>query len=98
MSPALFAWVLFAGASAIALWIVARFPQLAPQSTRGVTGWLCAAILAFAATPQAIMLVGGVGGRMAAAFLVALPSGICIMLSIAWMMLWVIRSVAPFTR
>jgi ABC-type uncharacterized transport system permease subunit len=98
VSPTLFSWVLFAGASAIALWIVARFPRLAPASARGVTGWLAGAIAAFLYTPQAIMLVGRIGGRMAAAMLVALPSGVCIMLAVAWMMLWVIRGVQPYRR
>jgi hypothetical protein len=98
MSPALFAWVLFAGAAAIALWIVVRFPQLAPQSGRGVTAWLVAASGAFVSTPPGIMLVGSIGGRIAAAMLVALPSGVCIMLSVAWMMLWVIRAVVPHSR
>jgi len=95
MSPAAFTWVLFAGAAALALWTVVRFPGLAPESGRGVTAWLAAAGGAFAATPPAIMLVGRVGGRIVAAMLVALPSGICIMLAVAWMMLWVIRSLAP---
>ena len=98
MSPTVFAWVLFAGAAAIALWVVVRVPRLAPQTGRGVTAWLVAAGVAAASTPPGIMLVGSVGGRIAAAMLVALPSGICIMLAVARMMLWDIRTVVPYSR
>lgn len=98
MSPYLFAWVLFAGAAALALWIVARFPELAPRTGRGVSVGLGAAILAFVGTPPAIMVVGGLVGSVAAALLVALPGGICILLAIAWMMLWVIRAIQPHLR
>jgi hypothetical protein len=95
VTPTVFAWFLFGGAAAIALWIVARFPQLAPRSARGVSAGLGAALLAFVGTPPAIMLVGGVGGRIVAALFVALPGSVCILLGIAWMMLWVIRSIEP---
>ncbi len=98
MSPTTFAWFLFAGAAAIALWIVARFPRLAPTTARGVSVGLGAAILAFVGTPPAIMVVGEIGGVIAAAMLVALPGGVCILVAIAWMMLWVIRSIQPHVR
>jgi hypothetical protein len=98
MSPYIFTWVLFAGAAAIALWIVARFPEVGPRSARGVSLALGAAILAFVATPPLIMVVGGFAGSIGAALFVALPGGVCIMLAIAWMMLWVIRSIQPHVR
>jgi hypothetical protein len=98
VSPSIFTWILFGGAAAIALWIVARFPDAGPRSARGVSIALGAAILAFVGTPPAIMFVGGLAGAIAAALLVALPGGICILLAIAWMMLWVIRSIQPHVR
>jgi hypothetical protein len=98
VSPHVFAWVLTAGAAVIALWIVARFPELAPRTTRGVSVGLGAAILAFVGIPPAIMLVGGHAGAIVAALFVVLPGAICIFLAIAWMMLWVIRSLDPYVR
>ena len=95
MSPTLFAWFLFAGAAAIALWIVVRFPGCAPQGARGMSISLGLAIVAFLATPPAIMSVGSVAGAMVAAMCVALPGGVFILLVVAWMMLWVIRSIQP---
>ena len=53
------------------------------------------AIVAFLATPPAIMSVGSVAGAMVAAMCVALPGGVFILLVVAWMMLWVIRSIQP---
>lgn len=82
----------------IALWLVARFPKLGPSTARGASACLAAAILAFVGTPPMIMLVGGFLGAEGAAMLVVLPSGICILMAIAWMMLWVIRSIQPHLR
>ena len=96
MSPETFTWILSGGGAAIALWIVARFPELAPRTPRGVTIGLGAAIVAFVGTPPAIMLVGGIGGAVIAALFVVLPGMTCIFLAIAWMMLWVIRSIDPY--
>jgi hypothetical protein len=95
VSPQTFTWILSGGAAAIALWIVARFPELAPRTPRGVTIGLGTAILAFVGTPPAIMFVGGLAGALVAALFVVLPGAICIFLAIAWMMLWVIRSIDP---
>jgi hypothetical protein len=96
VSPNSFAWILCAGGAAIALWIVARFPELAPRSSRGVSIGVGAAILSFVGIPPAIMLVGGHAGAIVAALFVVLPGAICIFLAIAWMMLWVIRSLDPY--
>jgi len=82
----------------MALWIVARFPESAPRTPRGVTIGLVAAILAFVGTPPAIMFVGGFGGAVVAALLIVLPGVTCIFLAIAWMMLWVIRSIDPYVH
>ncbi len=98
MTPYTFTWILSGGGAAIALWIVARFPELAPSTPRGVSVGLGAAILAFVGTPPAIMIVGGLAGAVVAALLVVLPGAICIFLAIAWMMLWVIRSIQPHLR
>lgn len=95
MSPYIFTWILFGGSAVIALWIAARFPELAPSTSRGASMCIAAAICAFVATPPAIMLVGGMAGAFVAAMCVALPGGVCIFLAIAWMMLWVIRSIEP---
>jgi len=59
VSPYAFTWILFGGAAAIALWIVARFPERAPSTARGVSVALVGAILAFVGTPPVIMVVGG---------------------------------------
>jgi hypothetical protein len=42
------------------------------------------------------MLVGGHAGAIVAALFVVLPGAVCIFLAIAWMMLWVIRSLDPY--
>ena len=95
MSPSLFAWFLFAGAAAIALWIVVRFPEATPQDARGVSIGLGTAVVTFLATPPLIMFVGGTAGAVVAATCIALPGGVLILLAVAWMMLWVIRSIQP---
>jgi predicted permease len=98
MSAYVVTWVLAFGAAMIALWIVARFPDLGPRSARGVSVGLGAAILAFVGTPPMIMLVGGFTGVVGAVLFVVLPGAICIFLGIAWMMLWLIRSIQPHLR
>jgi hypothetical protein len=98
VSPYIFGWILFGGSAAIALWIVARFPKLAPSTGRGVSVGLGVAVVAFVGTPPAIMLVGRLTSAIVAAVFIVLPSGICICLAIAWMMLWVIRSIQPHLR
>jgi uncharacterized membrane protein len=98
MSSHTFMLFLTGSAAILALWLVARFPKLSPQSGRGVSMWLGGAILCFVAVPQTVMLVGGMFGALVAAMLVALPGGICIFLAIAWIMLYVLRSIQPFMR
>ena len=89
-------FVLIVSVAAIALWIVARFPALAPRSVAGVSGWLAAGLgLTFVAKPV-FGVLGPVTGPVAALVLVELASGVCIMLAVAWTTLWVIRaSAAP---
>jgi hypothetical protein len=83
--------VLIAAIAAIALWVVVRFPALAPRSVFGLTGWLAAAMgLTLAARPT-FALLGPIAGQVAALVFVEVTSGVCMMLAVAWTTLWVIR-------
>ena len=87
-------FLLIAAVAAIALWVVARFPGLAPRTVFGLTGWLTTALaLTFAARP-AFTLLGPIAGQVAALVIVELSSGVCMMLAVAWTTLWVIRAAA----
>jgi hypothetical protein len=87
-------FVLIAAVAAIALWVVVRFPALAPRTAAGVTGWLATAVgLTLAAKPT-FALLGSVAGPVPALVVVELASGVCMMLSVAWTTLWVIRASA----
>ena len=98
MTVHVFMYALSVSSALLAVWIIARFPALTPTSARGVSAGLAGAILSVVLTPPAVMLVGGVAGAIPAAMLVALPSGICIFLAIAWIMLYVVRSIQPYGR
>jgi hypothetical protein len=91
-----FMLVLAGCAVTLAGWIIVRFPRLAPQSGRGVSVWIAVAIACFVGAPLAVTPVGLALGGVAAALLVALPAAICIFLACGWMMLFVIRAIAPF--
>jgi len=86
---------LVAAVAAIALWVVVRYPALAPRSVFGLTGWLASAVtLTFAARPTFVLL-GPIAGQVAALVVVEVTSGVCVMLAVAWTTLWVMRSLAP---
>lgn len=88
-------FVLIAAVAAIALWVVVRFPALAPRTAAGVTGWIAVALgLTIAARPT-FALLGSITGPIAALVVVELGSGVCMMLAVAWTTLWVIRAAAP---
>lgn len=85
---------LVAAVAAIAVWVVVRFPALAPRTAAGVTGWLVGAVaLTFAARPT-FALLGPIAGEVAALVIVEVSSGVCMMLAVAWTTLWVIRASA----
>lgn len=85
-------FVLVGAVAAIALWVVVRFPTLAPRSALGVSGWLMTAVsLTFGARPM-FALLGSVAGPVPALVVVELVSGVCMMLAVAWATLWVIRA------
>lgn len=87
-------FVLIVSVAAIALWIVVRFPALAPRTAAGVTAWLASGLgLTFVAKPV-FGVLGPVTGPVPALVLVELASGVCIMLAVAWTTLWVIRASA----
>jgi len=85
---------LVAAVAAIALWVVARYPTLAPRSVFGLTGWLAAAVTLTLAARPAFALLDPIAGQVAALVLVELTSGVCMMLAVAWTTLWVMRSLA----
>jgi len=90
--------MLVAAVAAIALWIVVRFPALAPRTALGVTGWLGAAVALTLAARPTFVLLGPIAGPVPALVLVELASGVCMMLAVAWTTLWVIRAAAPSLR
>jgi hypothetical protein len=98
VSPQTFALVLVAGSAVLALWVTVRFPASIPSTGKGVSLGLVAAIALLVGTPPAIMAVGGLAGFLGAAFLVVLPAGIGIFLAIAWIMLFVIRAIEPYSH
>lgn len=98
MSPQTFALVLVGSSALLALWIIVRFPGLTPTTGKGVSLALGAAIAIFVGTPPAIMAVGGLAGFLGAAMIVVLPAGTVIFLAVAWIMLFVIRSIEPYSH
>jgi len=85
---------LVAAVAAIALWVVVRFPALAPRSVVGLTGWLAAAMALTVSARPAFALLGPVAGQVAALVFVEVTSGVCMMLAVAWTTLWVMRVLA----
>jgi hypothetical protein len=96
MSTHEFMLFLTIGAAALAAWVVVRFPGITPHSGRAVTVWLFATIACFIGAPFAVTGVGMELGAFIAVFCVALPMGICIFLTTAWVMLYVMRAIAPY--
>ena len=78
MSKQAFAVLFLAGAAALALWVEARFPKLAPTSLRrAFFHVVTAAFTLFVLMPFGMELVGGGGSKvhmLAAVFGVGLPS------------------------
>jgi len=87
--------LLVAAVAAIALWVVVRFPALAPRTALGVIGWLAAAVALTLAAKPTFALLGPIAGPLPALVVVELASGVCMMLAVAWTTLWVIRAAAP---
>lgn len=98
MSIHVFMLFLTGGAALLAGWVVVRFPRLTPQSGRGVSAWLAGAIACFVGAPLAVTGVGLALGAFAAVFFVALPAAMVIFLACAWVMLYVMRAIAPYLR
>ena len=85
---------LVAAVAAIALWVVVRYPSLAPRSVLGLTCWLVAAMALTAAARPTFALLGPIAGQVAALVFVEVTSGVCMMLAVAWTTLWVMRALA----
>lgn len=83
---------LVAAVAAIALWVVVRYPALAPRSVVGLTAWLVAAMTLTVAARPTFALLGPIAGQVAALVFVELASGVCMMLAVAWTTLWVMRA------
>jgi len=83
---------LVAAIAAIALWVVVRFPALAPRSVFGLTGWLAAALALTVSARATFALLGPIAGKVAALVVVEVTSGVCMMLAAAWTTMWVIRA------
>jgi hypothetical protein len=81
--------------AAIALWVVVRFPALAPRTAFGVGAWLGAAVTLTIAARPTFALLGTVAGPIAALVVVELASGVCMMLAVAWTTIWILRAAAP---
>ena len=94
MPSGLLPLTLVAAVAAIALWVVVRYPALAPRSVFGLTGWLAAAVTLTLAARPAFAALGPIAGQVAALVVVEVTSGVCMMLAVAWTTLWVIRSMA----
>lgn len=88
-------FVLIAAVAAIALWVVVRFPALAPRTALGVTGWVASALVLTLTARPAFAVLGAIAGPIPALVVVELASGVCMMLAVAWTTLWVIRTAAP---
>lgn len=87
MPPTAFVCVLALAAAALASWIAIRFPGIAPRSARGLVAWVAAALASTATTSPALEAVAARGGRALLPAFVALPSGVCVMLAAAWVVL-----------
>jgi hypothetical protein len=98
MAPALLVWPLLVGSAAIALWTAARFPGLAPRTAVGVSVWVACSFGSTFAAPVGFPVLNPLIGRTAALLIVAVSSGVCVMLTVAWASLWVMRSIEPSSR
>jgi hypothetical protein len=98
MAPALLAWPLLVGSAAIALWIAARFPTMAPRTATGVSVWVACSFASTFAAPVGFTSLDPLVGRTAALLIVAVTSGVCVMLTVGWASIWVIRSIEPSSR
>jgi hypothetical protein len=87
-------FVLIAAVAAIAVWVVIRFPSLAPRTAAGVAGWVASALSLTIAARPAFALLGSLAGPIAALVLVEVASGVCTMLAVAWTTLWIVRVTA----
>jgi hypothetical protein len=72
--------------------VVVRYPALGPRSVFGLTGWLGAAMALTVSAKPSFALLGPIAGRVAALVIVETASGVCMMLAVAWMTMWVIRA------
>jgi hypothetical protein len=86
---------LVAAVTAIAYWVVVRFPALAPRTAVGVSGWLAAALGLTVVARPTFAVLGSIAGPVAALVIVETASGVCMMLAVAWTTLWVIRAASP---
>lgn len=86
---------LIAAVAAIALWVVVRYPSLAPRSVLGLTAWLAAAIALTVSARPMFALLGPIAGQVAALVFVEVTSGVCMMLAVGWTTLWVMRALTP---
>jgi hypothetical protein len=84
--------VLVAAVAAIALWVVVRYPALAPRSATGLTGWVAAALALTVSAKPTFALLGPLAGQLVALVVVEVTSGVCMMLAVAWTTMWVIRA------
>ena len=87
--------MLIAAVAAIALWVVVRFPALAPRTALGVIAWVASALVLTLSARPAFVLLGSVAGPIPALVIIEIASGVCMMLAVAWTTLWVIRAAAP---
>jgi hypothetical protein len=89
-------FVLIAAVAAIALWVVVRYPSLAPRTAAGVMGWVASGVALTIAAKPSLALLRPLTGPVPALVVVELASGVCVMLALAWTTLWVVRaSTAP---
>ena len=87
-------FALIAAVAAIALWVVIRFPVIAPRTAAGVAGWVASALSLTIAARPAFTLIGALAGPVAALVVVEVASGVCTMLAVAWTTLWIVRFTA----
>lgn len=87
-------FALIGAVAGLALWLVIRFPAIAPRTAAGVAGWIAAALSLTSVARPAFAFLGALAGPVAALVLVEVVSGVCTMLAVAWTTLWIVRATA----
>lgn len=88
--------VLLVGAALLALWVAVCLPKLTPQRKSSLLLALLGMLVAIAAAPILVPVVGRPLGAFGAIFIVVLPAFTYIFLASLWLLGYLSRLLRPF--